>query len=395
VNFRWAESGMARLETVLGLSQWGAPVPQVLLTNLWVADIPCGTIFLRAPASLRQVLSFFLLHPRRQPRPNRRVRIYAILHGMPHWIALDIGGTTLRAACYSPDNLTPAHLRKIPAQPAGPDTLPNIIELVRSVWPAGQTIAGIGVAAPGPVDPYAGVVLIAPSLPGWENLPLRQILSEALGTPVYVGNDANVAALGEWVYGAGQGHQDLIYLTISTGIGGGIIANGQLLLGANGLAGELGHVTVLPDGPLCSCGRRGHLEALASGPSIARWVEEQLQQGTSSGLPRAAHLSARQIALAAQAGDSLAGAAFERAGAFLGEALAIFINIFNPSAVILGGGVALSGELLFAPIRKILKRQVYSHHFLDKLKLTSAALGDEAGLLGALALAQGLAEKSP
>lgn len=314
---------------------------------------------------------------------------------MPHWIALDIGGTTLRAACYSPDNLTPAHLRKIPTQPAGPDTLPNLIELVRSVWPAGQTVAGIGVAAPGPVDPYAGVVLRAPSLPGWENLHLRQILSEALGTPVYVGNDANVAALGEWVYGAGQGHQDLIYMTISTGIGGGVIVNGQLLLGANGLAGELGHVTVLPDGPVCSCGRRGHLEALASGPSIARWVEEQLQQGTSSGLPRAAHLSARQIALAAQAGDSLARAAFERAGAYLGEALAIFINIFNPSAVILGGGVALSGELLFAPIRKVLKRQVYSHHFLDKLKLTSAALGDEAGLLGALALAQGLAEKSP
>jgi glucokinase len=272
--------------------------------------------------------------------------------------------------------------------------MPRLIELVRSVWPADHTVAGIGVAAPGPVDPVAGVVLRAPSLPGWENLQLRQILSNALQTPVYVANDANVAALGEWVYGAGQGHQDLIYLTISTGIGGGIIVNGQLLLGANGLAGEMGHVTVLPDGPMCSCGRRGHLEALASGPSIATWVKEQLQSGVPSILSQGTQLSARQIALAAADGDRLAVTAFERAGTYLGEALANFINIFNPSAVILGGGVSSSGELLLRPTRKVLQRQVYSHQFLDKLKLTVAALGDEAGLLGALALAQGLAEKS-
>jgi glucokinase len=272
--------------------------------------------------------------------------------------------------------------------------MPRLVELVRSVWPAGHTVACIGVAAPGPVDPVAGVVLRAPSLPGWENLPLRAILSNALQTPVYVANDANVAALGEWVYGAGQGHQDLIYLTISTGIGGGIIVNGQLLLGANGLAGEVGHVTVLPDGPICSCGRRGHLEALASGPSIAGWVQEQLQSGAPSILPQEMPLSAMQIANAAVEGDHLALAAFERAGTYLGEALANLINIFNPSAVILGGGVSCSGELLLTPIRKVLQRQVYSYQFLEKLKLTVAALGDEAGLLGALALAQGLAEKS-
>jgi glucokinase len=313
---------------------------------------------------------------------------------MPHWIVLDIGGTTLRVACYPPDSLTPTNVQKTSTQPAGPETLPRLIKLVRSIWPAGQTVAGVGVAVPGPVDPFTGVVLRAPSLPGWENLHLREILGQALQVPVYVGNDANVAALGEWVYGAGQGHQDLIYMTISTGIGGGIIVNGQLLLGACGLAGELGHVTVLAEGPICSCGRRGHLEALASGPSIASWVNQQLQSGAASDLIQGVHLSAKQIAVAAVAGDRLAQAAFERAGAYLGEALANFINIFNPSAVILGGGVSQSGELLLDPIRKVLQRQVFSHHYLDKLKLTTAALGDEAGLLGALALAQGLAEKS-
>jgi len=300
----------------------------------------------------------------------------------------------LRAACFPPDSLTPTIMQKTSTQPAGWQTLPRLVELVRSVWPDGHSVAGIGVAVPGPVDPFRGVVLRAPSIPGWENLPLREILSETLRAPVYIGNDANVAALGEWVYGAGQGHQDMIYMTISTGIGGGLIVNGQLLLGASGLAGELGHVTVLPDGPLCSCGRRGHLEALASGPSIASWVKEQLKNGVPSLLNQETQLSAAQIAAAATKGDELAQAAFERAGAYLGQALADYINIFNPSAVILGGGVSNSGELLLAPIRKIIQRQVYSHHFLDKLKLTTAALGDEAGLLGALALAQGLAEKS-
>lgn len=313
---------------------------------------------------------------------------------MPHWIALDIGGTTLRVACYPPDSLTPTISFKVPTQPAGLQTLPRLVELVRSVWPVGHSVAGIGVAAPGPVDPFRGVILRAPSIPGWENLPLRVILSEALQANVYVGNDANVAALGEWVYGAGQGHQNMVYLTISTGIGGGIIVNGQLLLGASGLAGELGHVTIVPDGPLCSCGKRGHLEALASGPSIASWVNEQLRNGAASELRPEAQLNANQVAAAATRGDPLAMAAFERAGDYLGRALADFINIFNPSAVILGGGVSRSGELLLAPTRRAIQQQVYSHHFLDKLKLTNATLGDETGLLGALALAQGLAEKS-
>jgi glucokinase len=307
---------------------------------------------------------------------------------MSYWIAVDIGGTKLRAACYQEGNIQPAAIRKIPAQHSRVPALQQVTDLINSLWPIHGQVAGIGVAAPGPVDPFSGTVLWAPSIPEWVDYPLKQILMETFQVPVYAGNDANLAALGEWKYGAGQGHQDLLYLTISTGIGGGVIANGQLLLGKQGLAGEVGHTTVMSNGPLCSCGRAGHLEAVASGPSIARWTETELRRGANSNLPTADSLTCRQIAEAAKAGDSLAQAAFERAGNYLGLAISNYVNIFNPSIVILGGGVSQSGDLLLAPIRAVLATQVYSHHFLDSLQLTTAALGDDAGLLGALELAQ-------
>jgi glucokinase len=307
---------------------------------------------------------------------------------MPYWIAVDIGGTTLRAACFQDANPDPLAIRKLPANHTSRPALEQVTDLIYSIWPAGFPASAIGVSAPGPVDPFSGIVLRAPSIPDWVDFPLQQILGEAFQVPTFVGNDANLAALGEWKYGAGQGVDDLIYLTISTGIGGGLIVNGQLLLGKQGLAGELGHITVDPHGPLCSCGRPGHLEALASGPAIARWTEAQLEAGAASGLPQGKPLTCRQVAQAAVAGDPLARLAFQRAGTYLGEAISNFVNIFNPATVILGGGVSQSGELLLAPIRSVLARQVYSHHFLDTLKLTRAALGDNAGLLGAFELAR-------
>jgi glucokinase len=307
---------------------------------------------------------------------------------MSYWIAVDIGGTKLRAACYQEGRIHPSAIRKIPAQHSRVPALQQVTDLINSLWPVHGLVAGIGVAAPGPVDPFSGTVLWAPSIPEWVDYPLEQILSEAFQVPAHVGNDANLAALGEWKYGAGQGHHDLLYLTISTGIGAGVIANGQLLLGKQGLAGELGHITVMSNGPLCSCGRAGHLEAVASGPSIARWTETELRQGADSNLPTGITLTCRQIAKAAMAGDPLSKAAFQRAGKYLGQAISIYVNIFNPSMVILGGGVSQSGDLLLAPIRAVLAAQVYSHHFLDSLQLTTAALGDDAGLLGALELAQ-------
>jgi glucokinase len=313
---------------------------------------------------------------------------YAILLPMTNWIAVDIGGTMLRAACFQGGSLHPRDIQRIPAKHTTQPAIQQVRELICSIWPSGEEVSYIGVSAPGPVDPFSGTVLRAPSIPDWEDFPLQQILNETFHVPVFVGNDANLAAVGEWKHGAGKGVNDLIYLTISTGIGGGIIVNGQLLLGTRGLAGELGHTTVLPGGPPCSCGRQGHLEALASGPSIASWTQSELEHDSSSILPKGKPLTARQIAEAAAKGDPLAKTAFERAGTYLGQAISNFVNIFNPAMIILGGGVSGSGELLLVQIRRVLAEQVYSHHFLDTLKLTTAALGDNAGLLGALELAK-------
>jgi glucokinase len=306
-------------------------------------------------------------------------------------ISVDIGGTQLRAALFDSEQMAPRQLNRIRTHEGDTPPLERLRGLIASVWPEGETVEAIGVAAPGPTDPYRGVILKAPNIPGWKNLPLRQYLQDEFKTPVALGNDANLAALGEWQFGAGQGHHDLIYITISTGIGSGVIIKDQLLLGVHGLAGEVGHVTVQPEGPLCGCGKRGHLEAFASGPSIARWVKEEIANGVPSCLAEKKNLSAKDVTVAALENDALSLAAMARAGSYLGMAVADLLHLFNPEIVILGGGVAQSGMLLLEPMSASLKEHVISSQYLTDLSLKSATLGDEAGLYGALVLARSLA----
>ena len=206
--------------------------------------------------------------------------------------------------------------------------------------------------------------------------------------PAYLDNDANLAALGEWKFGAGRGHHDVLYLTISTGIGGGVIIDDRLLHGYHGLAAELGHVTVLANGPVCSCGYKGHLEALAAGPAIVRYIHEQLEAGSTSELSSAEDLDAYAVAEAAKRGDALAISAYKRAGEYLGIGVASFLHTLDPSIVVFGGGVSQSGPLLFEPFETSLRAHVFYPRYLENLEITTAALGDDVGLLGALALAQ-------
>ena len=305
---------------------------------------------------------------------------------MDAYIAVDIGGTQIRAARYPGDSLTPEQIERTPTHDPSATPLEHLQTLIEKVWPEKQSILGIGLAAPGPLDPYQGVILETPNIPGWINFPIQQLLTERFNVPVAIGNDANLAALGEWKFGAGKGHHHLIYLTISTGIGGGVIIDDRLLLGRHGLAAELGHVTVLPDGPRCPCGQQGHLEAVASGPAIANWVEKKLASGAASSLPVDQPLTALQIGFAAQHGDDLSIRALARAGTFIGQALADFIHVFNPSIVVIGGGVSQSGEMLFAPLRSALRQRVLSPRYVEELVVTRPAFGDEAGLMGSLAL---------
>ncbi|RPI80871.1 MAG: ROK family protein [Chloroflexi bacterium] len=306
---------------------------------------------------------------------------------MSHFIAIDIGGTQMRAGCYQADSHTPSKLDRISTQFPGSTPLDRLVDLVSVVWPEDNNVAAIGLAAPGPVDPYAGVLREAPNIPGWFDVPLKAYLEEIFHIPVALGNDANLAALGEWKFGAGIGHHDLVYLTVSTGIGGGVIINDRLLLGQKGLAAELGHITILPGGPMCGCGHRGHLEAIASGPAMARWVEEELAKGAISIIPGDIRVTAKMVGEAAREGDLLAITALQRTGTFVGIAVANYVNIFNPSIVIIGGGVSRSGDIFMETVGKTMEESVFNPYYLENLTLVPAALGDSAGLMGALALA--------
>jgi len=315
-------------------------------------------------------------------------------HPLPHVIILsmvtiitvDIGGTSMRAAAYFPDRIKPIIHKKIKTSDSNQSVYERLVSLIHSVWQNGFEVAAIVVSTAGPLDPKTGFIFDAPNIPGWKDFPLGENLSKEFSIPIYVGNDANLAALGEWSFGCGAGHHDLIYLTISTGIGGGIICNDQLVEGSNGLAAELGHIIVLPDGPICSCGKQGHLEAISSGPAIVNYVHQMLLQGEKSFLFGSKDLTAFDVASAARKGDQLAIRAFSRAGTYLGQALASFIHIFNPSLIIIGGGVSQSGPLLFEPMQRELQADIMDPSYMKGLQIVPAALGDDSGLLGALAL---------
>lgn len=301
-------------------------------------------------------------------------------------IAIDIGGTQLRVAIFPHDSNVPTSVKRAPTRGLEPGAFERLTDLIDSTWPS-EPVEAISVAAPGPLDPYMGVIIETPNIPAWTNYPLAEMLSSRYKVPVFLGNDANLALLGEWRYGAGQGHHHLVYLTISTGLGGAAICNDVLVEGNRGMATELGHITVLPGGPVCSCGVRGHLEAVAAGPAIVRYCCEQMDLGRESLLKCETTFSARTVAEAAQKGDKLAKEAFERSGGFIGQAAADFLHIFNPSIIIFGGGVSLSGDLILNPIKESMRHNVMASSYLDGLEIATARLGDDAGLLGSLAQA--------
>lgn len=303
-------------------------------------------------------------------------------------VAVDIGGTHLRAAAYESDQFKPSAHKRIKTLANEPGVFDRMVKVVEEVWPHHHKVNAIGIASPGPLDPHTGYLLSTPNIKQLDNFPLAPKLSDHFGVPAFLDNDANMACLGEWKYGAGKGHHDVLYLTISTGIGGGVIANDRLLQGYHGLAAELGHSIVDPDGPPCSCGFNGHLESFSSGPAIVKYVLKELESGAMSSLKRDPNLSAKQVADAAVHGDALAISSYHRAGEYLGIAVASFLHAFDPSIIIFGGGVSQVGPLLFDSFHTSLQKHVFHPRYLENLRIEMAALGDDAGLLGARALAE-------
>lgn len=320
---------------------------------------------------------------------NKGVKIpYGIIVHMSTIIAVDIGGTQMRAAAYTQDKIKPLKQKKIPTLASEPGGLERLISVIEDVYPKDGSVAAIGLGSPGPLDPHTGYLLAPPNNPEWHNFPLAPRVAEHFGVQTFLDNDANLAGLAEYRFGAGKGHHHLLYITVSTGIGAGVIADDRLLQGYHGLAAELGHVIIDPNGPPCSCGFSGHLEAFSSGPAIVRYVLSQLDAGVTSVLKRDDSLNARVVAEAAQKGDALAIQAYQRAGEYLGIGVASFLHAFDPSIVVFGGGVSQVGSLLFDSFHASLKQRVFHPRYLEGLVITRAELGDDAGLLGARALAE-------
>jgi len=253
-------------------------------------------------------------------------------------------------------------------------------------------LAGIGIACAGGIDSASGVVVTpSPNLPGWSDLPLRDIIEERFGVDTCVLNDASSAALGEQRFGAGRGVKNLVLITLGTGIGGGLIIDGELYLGASGSAGEIGHMTVDEGGPVCGCGNTGCLEVMSSGRAVAREAVRRLAQGEKSSLTeitggKVADITSEQVAAAAAAGDSLARDVFTRAAHYLGVGLVNTVNAFNPEMIILGGGMAELGSLYIEPAKELVMARAFSIS-TRTLSFVTAQLGNEAGVYGAAAYA--------
>lgn len=302
-------------------------------------------------------------------------------------LAIDLGGTRLRLALFRERGAPPVRVARLATRPEeGFERVLDRIATAARELLGGESMTRAALAAPGPLDPRSGVLLRPPNLRGWPaEAPIGAALSERLGAPVVVDNDANVAALGEWRAGAGRGVDDLVYFTVSTGIGGGIIVGGRLLHGVHGYAGELGHLMIEADGPPCSCGGRGCLEALASGTAIARLARERLAAGEPSRLTPDA--TAADVFAAAAAGDRLAASVVERAMWRLGIGVVNALHLFDPALVILGGGVTNAGRLVFDPVERAVARLAMPA--FRQTPVVRAALGDDAGLYGAAVLAFG------
>jgi glucokinase len=305
-------------------------------------------------------------------------------------IGVDLGGTQLRAVRVDHAGHVAAFVRADTAATEGPAAvIRQIVDLITAVrnGVSFDDVIGVGVGTPGPLDPFAGVVLEAPNLRGWVNVPLKQLLESETGARVAIGNDANVAALGEWRFGTGRGCKDFIYVTISTGIGGGVITDNTLLLGRKGIAGEVGHMTIQTDGPLCGCGNLGCWEALASGTSLARFAAAALERGRptlindiAGGQP----VSARYIAAAAERGDEMAQELMQREGDLIGVGIVNLLHLYAPERIALGGGVTKSMPLWEQHMRRTVAKRAMPPY--RDTPIGPAILGDQVGVLGAAAL---------
>jgi glucokinase len=309
-------------------------------------------------------------------------------------LGIDLGGTHLRAALVDTNSGALLAVRRVATESQSGEAalLARMAALADDVIAASgiarTDIGGVGVGVPGLIDLERGVVLLLPNVPGdWPRIPFRDTLAGALGLPVHLLNDVRSITLGEWACGAGRGVETMACYAIGTGIGGGVVIGGKLHLGMSGSAGELGHQIVEPDGVPCKCGGRGCLEMYAAGPAIRAQGLEAVAHGWPTRIAELAGGDLNQVTVermvqAAREGDAIARGIFERAGVYMGLAIANTLLTLSPQKVVLGGGVAEAGDLLLDPIRRTVRERVFLMP-ADQVEIVKAQLGGDAGLIGA------------
>ena len=309
-------------------------------------------------------------------------------------LAVDIGGTKIIVAAILADGKFIFRKYYLTLAEDGPrDVIKRLSTAIKQLITRSESedidIVGVGVGIAGIVDQKTGRLTTSPNLPGWRNVAVKDTVSGASGRETYVINDASAAALGELCFGAGRGFSNMLYVTVSTGIGGGIILNGQLYTGTDGCAGEWGHMTIVPEGPKCHCGNFGCLEALASGWAIARDAVTRINAGQDSIIKdivegRTDDITAEIVGKAAMGGDRLACNIVDAAANYLGIGLANLVNIFNPELIVVGGGLSKMGNLLLNPARRVIREKAFLLP-ARTVRIVRAGLGSNAGIVGAAA----------
>ena len=313
-------------------------------------------------------------------------------------IGLDLGGTKIATCLMDREGNIVEKLTVHTLAKEGPDPVisrmkSSVYELKARAKATKKEVVAIGICCPGPLDTNKGVVLNPPNLPGWLEVPLKDDFYREFQIPVILENDANAAALGEYLYGSGKGARNFMYITISTGIGGGVVIDGKLFKGANGNAVEIGHTTINFQGPLCGCGNKGCWEAYASGRAMARFAREAIIKGIKTMIKDLAadkdHIKAEHVFAAAKQGDKFAQELVAMEGYYLGVGLANMVNSFNPDCIAIGGGLTHEWDLFYERMMDVMRRKALKTN-LENLKVVKATLGSDVGVIGAAAVAWGL-----
>ncbi|HUT62313.1 MAG TPA: ROK family protein [Phycisphaerae bacterium] len=311
-------------------------------------------------------------------------------------IGIDLGGTFIKVALLDEQRRpTPTREFETPIH-EGPDAVVAAIvasarRMVKEHGLAKGDLLGVGIGSPGPIDISEGVIITLPNIPGMDNVPLRELVSKGLGLPAVLENDANAAAYGEFIRGAGVGTANMVLLTLGTGVGSGIVVDGKILHGAHDMGGEWGHVVVQPGGEPCACGQAGCLERYSSATYLAQYAtrlirEEGRDSSLSKLLDQGKTLNAKDIVDAAKAGDELAAEVWDRATYHLAVACVNISRIFDPDCVVLGGGMARAGDELLVPVRRYF-RQLHWALTPVRMEIHLASLGPDAGVIGAAGVA--------